>query len=99
MLNSVKAHGFQLKSVEPHHKDGGVFVKFGYDPGASEEETLNKILEDLRENVAKNGGMPSWTGLPQAQGDVWLVKGKPWREVCVERALVIYCADQGCVRT
>lgn len=82
LLNSVKTYGFQLKSMEPHHKDGGVFVKFGYNPGATEDEALSKILEELRENVTKNGGMPSWIGVPQ--GNVWLVKGKPWREVSAQ---------------
>ncbi|GJE86794.1 exonuclease [Phanerochaete sordida] len=78
LLNSVNAHGLQIKSVEPHHKDGGVFVKFGYDPGDSADEALAQIVADLRDAAAKHGGMPSWIGLPQ--GNVWLVKGKPWRE-------------------
>ncbi|EKM55740.1 uncharacterized protein PHACADRAFT_195790 [Phanerochaete carnosa HHB-10118-sp] len=65
LLSSVKTCGFQLKSVEPHHKDGGVFAKFGYDPSAPEDEALRKILEELRDNVAKSGGVPSWIGVPQ----------------------------------
>lgn len=79
-MDTVKIHGFQLKSVEPHHKDGGVFLKFAYDPGASKDASLNAILEELRESAEKHGGIPSWVGLPS--GSIWLVKGKPWREVC-----------------
>ena len=79
ILDSATSHGFQVKSVEPHHKDGGVFVRFGYNMGASEDSTLKAILEELKESAAKHGGIPSWSGFPT--GNVWLVEGKPWREV------------------
>jgi hypothetical protein len=75
----VRAHGFELRSLEPHPKDGGVFVKFAYDPGASDADALRTILQELRNHVAKHGGVPSWIGLPT--GNIWHVKGSPWREV------------------
>ena len=85
ILDSASSHGFKIKSVEPHHKDGGVFVKFGYNAGSSQDSALNAILEELKESVAKHGGIPSWSGVPT--GNIWLVKGKPWREV---RCLFFY---------
>ncbi|KIP10314.1 hypothetical protein PHLGIDRAFT_28547 [Phlebiopsis gigantea 11061_1 CR5-6] len=78
LLTAVKTHSFQVKSLEPRHKDGGVFVNFAYDPGASEDEALKTIVHELRASVVSHGGVPSWMGVPT--GSVWLVKGKPWRE-------------------
>lgn len=77
----MKAHSFQVKSIEPQHKDGGVFVKFGYDPGTSEAEAMNTIVDELRTNAAQHGGVPSWMGV--STGSVWLVKGRPWKEVSI----------------
>ena len=89
ILETVKTHGFNIKSLEAHHKDGGVFVKFAYDPGASQDAALSTILQELRNNVTSHGGVPSWTGFPT--GNVWLVKGRPWREVGIDtiHALVL----------
>ena len=68
-----------MEALEPHIKDGGVFVKFKYT--ASEADgALERILHDLRQSVHSQGGVPSWCGL--SSGEVWLVKGAPWREVC-----------------
>lgn len=78
IVTSIKAHDFELVSLEPHNKDGGVFVHFKYnavDPGVA----LETIKKGVQESAAKLGGVPSWTGL--RRGDVWLVKGTPWREV------------------
>ncbi|KAI0637238.1 exonuclease [Trametes polyzona] len=77
LLSRVKTHDFQVLSVEPHGKDGGVFVKFKYS-AKDEDSALQTILQNLRENVHAHGGVPSWIGLPS--GEVWLVKGTPWRE-------------------
>ncbi|KAI9067059.1 hypothetical protein FKP32DRAFT_1664487 [Trametes sanguinea] len=77
LLSRVKSHDFQIVSVEPHGKDGGVFVKFKYN-SKEDESALQSLLHDLRETVHSHGGVPSWCGLPT--GEVWLVKGKPWRE-------------------
>ena len=79
LLSSVKTHDFQSLSVEPHVKDGGIFVRFSYTAGNS-QTPLDDILKDLRSQVKKRGGVPSWSGRPK--GEVWLVKGRPWREVC-----------------
>ncbi|KAH9901129.1 RNA12 protein-domain-containing protein [Cubamyces lactineus] len=77
LLSRVKAHDFQVVSLEPHGKDGGVFVKFKYN-AQDRDGALQSILQDLRKSVHSHGGVPSWCGLPT--GEVWLVKGKPWRE-------------------
>ncbi|EIW60623.1 uncharacterized protein TRAVEDRAFT_57812 [Trametes versicolor FP-101664 SS1] len=77
LLSPVKTHDFQVVSLEPHGKDGGVFVKFKYKASDS-ENALQTILQNIRENVHSHGGVPSWCGLPA--GEVWLVKGTPWRE-------------------
>lgn len=81
IFNSVESCRFQLQSVEPRIKDGGVFVKFKYD-ATEEDHALDDILRELREKCAKKGGFPSWTGLSSSSGDVWPVRGQPWREVC-----------------
>ncbi|RPD65868.1 exonuclease [Lentinus tigrinus ALCF2SS1-7] len=77
LLSTVNTHGFKLVSLEPHMKDGGVFVKFRYS-ASDTESALDSIVEDIRKQVHSRGGVPSWCGLPS--GEVWLVKGSPWRE-------------------
>ncbi|KAI0079001.1 hypothetical protein K474DRAFT_1592893 [Panus rudis PR-1116 ss-1] len=77
LFSKVDKHGFRVLSYEPHAKDGGVFVKFAYNANTS-ESTLDDLLETLRDNAVKHGGVPSWFGLPH--GNIWLVKGRPWRE-------------------
>jgi len=77
-LSPVKTHNFEIISLEPHQKDGGVFVHFKYSAG-DQEEALKSIEADLRIESYKHGGLPSWLGL--SGGTVWLVKGRPWREV------------------
>ncbi|KAK7015902.1 mitochondrial escape protein 2 [Paramarasmius palmivorus] len=65
---------FQLVSVEPHPKDGGVFVKFRYNSAIQEDQ----VEQELRERARKHGGLPSWIGR-RVQG-IWLVRGSPWKE-------------------
>ncbi|KAI0928247.1 hypothetical protein AcW1_005551 [Taiwanofungus camphoratus] len=77
LLSNVKTSEFNVLSLEPHLKDGGVFIRFQYSAGES-ENALQAILKDVRVEVAQHGGVPSWSGL--SRGDAWLVKGKPWRE-------------------
>ncbi|EPQ58246.1 hypothetical protein GLOTRDRAFT_57027 [Gloeophyllum trabeum ATCC 11539] len=77
ILQGVNAHGFELVSLEPHFKDGGVFIHFRYN--ASEgSSTLEDIEKHVRDQAAKQGGVPSWSGV--SRGSIWLVKGHPWRE-------------------
>lgn len=76
-LQTIKTHDFDILSLESHQKDGGVFIHFSYcanDP----DSAVQTIINELREEAAKHGGLPSWLGL--GGGDVWLVKGTPWRE-------------------
>ena len=40
---------------------------------------LDAIQKSVREAAVKHGGIPSWIEL--SKGDVWLVRGTPWREV------------------
>ncbi|KAI6151037.1 RNA12 protein-domain-containing protein [Pisolithus tinctorius] len=77
-LSAVKTHGFKVLSLEPYPKDGGVFVRFSYISRESESATMDTIESDLKDEIDRHGGMPSWLGL--SQGSVWLVKGRPWRE-------------------
>jgi hypothetical protein len=78
-LETVRAHDFDVLSLESHQKDGGVFVRFSYS-ASDPEGALNTIESKVREEAAKRGGLPSWLGL--GGGNVWVVKGTPWREVC-----------------
>ncbi|KAH9946331.1 RNA12 protein-domain-containing protein [Epithele typhae] len=77
LLAGVHVHEFRPLALEPQMKDGGVFVKFSYDASGA-CNSLNDILEKLREHVNSHGGVPSWIGMPS--GGIWLVEGQPWRE-------------------
>jgi hypothetical protein len=78
-LSGFNAHNFEILALEPHYKDGGVFVKFKYNPAEDQKSTLSAIESDLQRHVQERGGMPSWLEL--TSGTVWLVKGNHWREV------------------
>lgn len=54
-----------------------MFVKFRFN--SEEEQAIEDIVEDLRIASEKKGGLPSWIGI--RPGNIWAVKGKPWREV------------------
>ena len=79
ILDDVRTYNFEVQSLEPHHKDGGVFVKFTYTPEGPEDAALDTILRELKESSSKHGGPPTWTGM--WTGNIWPVKGKPWMEV------------------
>jgi len=81
LFQSVKTSGFRVLSVESRTKDGGVFVKFNYEPGEDEQKTLHNILKTLQDEAEEQGGIPTWLGVRPQAGHIWLVKGKPWREV------------------
>lgn len=78
-------------------KDGGVFVEFEYTPASDPKDTVSvlaEIQEALRKAANDHGGIPSWLGL--RQGNIWLVKGRPWKEVnslswCYEALRLIVC--------
>ncbi|KAI6043026.1 RNA12 protein-domain-containing protein [Pisolithus marmoratus] len=77
-LSAVKTHRFKVLSLEPYPKDGGVFVHFSYVSHESGDNAMVTIESNLKDEIDKHGGMPSWLGL--SRGSVWLVKGRPWRE-------------------
>lgn len=80
VLSGVKTHDLRIVAIEPHQKDGGVFIKYEYlsPPGSDGKKQVDDIIRDLRSNVQKKGGVPTWLGLPR--GNIWEVKGRPWRE-------------------
>ncbi len=79
---TVTAHNFTITSVEPHPKDGGVFVRFDYN-ASDDSDALHTIEHHLRQRLKQDGALPSWLGLGTHAGQVWLVKGTPWTEVCL----------------
>ncbi|KIM87636.1 hypothetical protein PILCRDRAFT_815213 [Piloderma croceum F 1598] len=77
LLSFVKTHNFEVVSLETHQKDGGVFVRFKYS-AVDSVSALDAIQKSAREAASKHGGIPSWIEL--SKGNVWLVRGTPWRE-------------------
>ncbi|CAG7854068.1 Mitochondrial escape protein 2 Flags: Precursor [Serendipita indica DSM 11827] len=82
-LSKVKTSGFKVESVEPRVKDGGAFVKFKYtqltQPADGEQPLDPPALEaEIKRQVKELGGIKSWLG--DNKGDVWLVRGRPWKE-------------------
>jgi hypothetical protein len=75
----VDLHNFELLSVEPEVKDGGVFARFRYLDTGSSANIMDDLQTQLKKHVERRGGVPSWAGF--RRGDVWIVKGHPWREV------------------
>ncbi|KAI0256515.1 RNA12 protein-domain-containing protein [Lactifluus subvellereus] len=76
-ISAVHTHGFKPISIEPHVKDGGIFVLFEYIPSQS-EDVLQAIQSDLRNHFRSKGGVPSSAGI--RRGNIWVVRGQPWRE-------------------
>ncbi|KAG6820790.1 hypothetical protein H0H93_011555 [Arthromyces matolae] len=76
-LEHVKTHDFKVMSLEPHEKDGGVFVRFSF-TSSNPETILQAIEHDVQSAVGRYGGIPSW--LAVNRGRIWMVKGTPWRE-------------------
>ena len=80
ILKNVRSQGFELLSVEPRMKDGGVFVKFKYN-AIEQDKALGEILSEVKTVCSEKGGTPTWTGMSSIAGEAWAVKGQPWREV------------------
>ncbi|KAJ8593905.1 hypothetical protein M405DRAFT_930530 [Rhizopogon salebrosus TDB-379] len=76
-LETVKTHDFHILELQPHKKDGGVFVRFAYNPH-DDQNALETLQTDLRHEADKHGGLPSWSGLNYC--NIWLVKGRPFIE-------------------
>ncbi|KAI0030739.1 RNA12 protein-domain-containing protein, partial [Vararia minispora EC-137] len=77
VLSDFHAHDFQLVSLDPHMKDGAVFVRFKYAPGSPEEDVLSEIESAVRAHFDKHNGVPA---SPFCTGSAWVARGKPWRE-------------------
>ena len=77
ILSTVGTHSFRVLSLEPQHKDGGVFVKFSYEDQS--RDALDEIVKDLNSVGETKGGFPTWTGFRQTSGRAWIVRGRPWR--------------------
>ena len=60
-------------------KEGGLFVRYRYQDLDDNGTAASVIEEQLRTSLADQGGIPSWANLDR--GEVWAVKGNPWREV------------------
>ncbi|KAF8475410.1 RNA12 protein-domain-containing protein [Gautieria morchelliformis] len=93
IFKKVRVHGFEIKSIEPRMKDGGVFINFRYSPkplsdseasqasqsaSAALNSAVTEIEQALTTSIAAKGGLPSWLGIKN--GNLWTVCGKPWRE-------------------
>lgn len=78
-LDAVHTHGFTPVALEPHPKDGGVFLRFQYTAPAPDPALLAQIERAVRDHLRASGGVPSSAGL--RRGDAWLVRGTPWPEV------------------
>ncbi|PFH47169.1 hypothetical protein AMATHDRAFT_77324 [Amanita thiersii Skay4041] len=76
-LNSVNVHNFRILSLQPHNKDGGVFVYFEYMKDESGQE-LSDIVSQATSAISNSDNSSTWLG--RGEGCVWLVKGTPWRE-------------------
>ena len=92
ILERVKCHGFQVLSLETREKDGGVFVKYrcSVDP-MDTSSVVEQIIKELRAEASKHGGLPSWIG--SSEGNIWRVRGVPWREVNILRCLPMHRTD------
>lgn len=79
----MHTHGFSTIAVEPHPKDGGVFVRFRYTPSLTTDADARDALKDiqaaLESEALEHGGVPNWMGWKT--GSIWLIKGRPWKEV------------------
>ncbi|KAF7322646.1 hypothetical protein HMN09_00043200 [Mycena chlorophos] len=78
-LSAVKKHNFAVAEMEPHIKDGGIFVTFEYtaQPGVDSEVALKEIEAEVND-FDKYGALPSL--LRGHKPNAWLVKGEPWIE-------------------
>lgn len=64
-------------------------MQFEYDntpsPDHNAPSPLSEVKEVVRSKAKELGGVPSWLSL--RRGDVWVVQGEPWSEVCSDVTL------------
>ncbi|GJJ12482.1 hypothetical protein Clacol_006724 [Clathrus columnatus] len=88
LVKDIHVPGFELISVNPRIKDGGVFIEFYYisDSEATtasnstlvDDPALTKIQSTMLEKINSQGGLPS--SIPFKTGHIWRVIGYPWKE-------------------
>jgi hypothetical protein len=83
LISQTNTHGFTPIALEPHIREGAVFVRFRYNHSDT-DDVLSDIESALNKRVAANGGVPSANIF--AKGSIWVVRGKPWREVRITSA-------------
>lgn len=83
-LNALTIHHFQVLSLEPYMKDGGIFVQFQYS-AAEPQQALDEIQRALANDIEQRGRFVSWLGFGRGNGS--MVKGSPWKEVCIPTSL------------
>lgn len=83
-MDQIHTSGFRVEKIEPRMKDGGAFVKFKYTELTQAEgsdvplEETPSLEAEIKKRVHEIGGIETWMG--NKGGDVWLVRGKPWKE-------------------
>ncbi|KAF5391771.1 hypothetical protein D9757_001714 [Collybiopsis confluens] len=62
-FSTVTTHDMQVTNVDPHLKDGGVFVHFKYKATTQDDEiALKNIEESLKTRLKERGGITTWVG-------------------------------------
>jgi hypothetical protein len=73
-------YDFKPLELQPQRKDGGVFVRFSYSPPNSpDRDNWSALQRALGEEIRKHGPLPTWLGV--GSGELWVVRGSPWKEV------------------
>ncbi|KIM49011.1 hypothetical protein M413DRAFT_438171 [Hebeloma cylindrosporum] len=76
-LSSV--YDFKPLELQPQRKDGGVFVRFSYSPPYTPDgDNWSALQTTLGEEIRKHGPLPTWLGV--GSGELWIVRGSPWKE-------------------
>lgn len=71
-------YDFKPLELQPRRKDGGVFVRFSYSP-PPDGDNWSALQTALGEEIRKHGPLPTWLGV--GSGELWVVRGSPWKEV------------------
>jgi len=73
-------YDFKVLELQPQRKDGGVFVRFSYSPPHTPDaDNWSALQTALGKEIRKHGPLPTWFGV--GSGQLWVVRGSPWKEV------------------